>query len=470
MERSGPDDAWDDSGDPLYPPAPVPAHERTWRHPSEVGKAAWELSEPPVAIGRGLMVTTGAIGSVLGVAVLWLLSPMGGADAPAAAPVVTQASAVVRTTEAAAPTTDERLIGPSTVAAHPVESIDLTDFTLPAEEVPSTVLVAAPRPQGHTSIAVAVGTLPYMLTTATAVSVDERRTTVDIVAPGDPVAADVVSVDGELAYLQPSAAIEVVSFDMVSTAQPGQTVVVLGDEPTEVTYRADGTAPELDPAVIVEGTPVIDDDGALVALCTVVIDESGAFVDLVPVVPATDPADPATTSSDPATTDSVPVEAEPSTDPSPTSTVPAITSTTLATSSTVGTTVGSAAGSASSSSSSSPSNPSSTATSTTLASGSTTVSAPAAGAAWVGLRFDTGASTPLVVAGLPAGSPAAAVGIAVGDRIVAVDGVVVATVDELLAQVRKHVPGDVVVFRVAPAGGTAERSVSVSLGVASPTV
>ena len=108
MERSGPDDAWDDSGDPLYPAAPVPAHERTWRHPSEVGKAAWELSEPPVAIGRGLLVTTGAIGSVLGVAVLWLLSPMSG-SAPTASPTATSSVAVVRTTEVAPATSDQQI-------------------------------------------------------------------------------------------------------------------------------------------------------------------------------------------------------------------------------------------------------------------------------------------------------------------------------------------------------------------------
>ena len=30
------DDGWDDDA-PIYPPAPIPAHERTWRHPSEIG-------------------------------------------------------------------------------------------------------------------------------------------------------------------------------------------------------------------------------------------------------------------------------------------------------------------------------------------------------------------------------------------------------------------------------------------------
>ena len=42
-------------------------------------------TEPPVTIGRGLLVTSGAIGSALGVAVLYLLLPAGGA-APSASP------------------------------------------------------------------------------------------------------------------------------------------------------------------------------------------------------------------------------------------------------------------------------------------------------------------------------------------------------------------------------------------------
>jgi len=48
VERSGPEDARDDAPDdpwdddaPTYPAAPLPVHERTWRHPSEMGHAAW---------------------------------------------------------------------------------------------------------------------------------------------------------------------------------------------------------------------------------------------------------------------------------------------------------------------------------------------------------------------------------------------------------------------------------------------
>ena len=60
-----------------YPDAPLPRHERAWRHPSEIGEATWRSSEPPLAVGRGLLVTTGAIGALLALAVLWAMLPTG---------------------------------------------------------------------------------------------------------------------------------------------------------------------------------------------------------------------------------------------------------------------------------------------------------------------------------------------------------------------------------------------------------
>jgi S1-C subfamily serine protease len=73
-----------DPSDEEYPDAPVPQHERVWRHPSELGEAMWQRSEPPLAIGRGLLITSGAIGGLLALAVLWAMLPTnagGGASA-----------------------------------------------------------------------------------------------------------------------------------------------------------------------------------------------------------------------------------------------------------------------------------------------------------------------------------------------------------------------------------------------------
>ncbi|HVQ52044.1 MAG TPA: hypothetical protein VMS92_18530, partial [Mycobacterium sp.] len=97
MERSEfPDD--DASDDGAYPPAPLPAHERTWRHPSEMGRATWTHTEPPIAIGRGLLITTGAIGGLLSIAVLWAMLPSAGRGGIAAPTVVSSTANELQST------------------------------------------------------------------------------------------------------------------------------------------------------------------------------------------------------------------------------------------------------------------------------------------------------------------------------------------------------------------------------------
>lgn len=57
--------------DERYPRAPVPPHERTWRHPSEVGHAQWQRTEPPAVIGRGLLTSVCVLGSLIAIGVMW---------------------------------------------------------------------------------------------------------------------------------------------------------------------------------------------------------------------------------------------------------------------------------------------------------------------------------------------------------------------------------------------------------------
>ena len=92
MERSewsDDDAAGDASNDGSYPPAPLPEHERTWRHPSEIGNATWGHTEQPITIGRGLLLTTGAIGGLLSLAVLWAMLPSAGRGGDATPTAVT---------------------------------------------------------------------------------------------------------------------------------------------------------------------------------------------------------------------------------------------------------------------------------------------------------------------------------------------------------------------------------------------
>ena len=442
VERSGPDDAWDEPWDGndddvahVYPPAPLPAHERVWRHPSEVGQATWQHSEPPIVIGRGLLVTTGAIGCVLGIAVLLLLVPIGGGLAPTASPTVTSSFAVDGTgaepvTEPTGTTPRAELrggTGPSTTAMR---------AQLPAEHVPSTVLVSADaattgdRPQQTAmAIAVSIANQPFMITTAHAVLSSNG---VSIFGPGDWASGTVVSIGADLAFIEPGHTIEVASFAAVATAEPGQEVTVLADEPIAVTFAPDGGIPELEGATVLEGTPVVDADGALVALCTLIVDGDGAYVDLVPIIIPDDMNTPRTT---PATADGV--------DPLTSTTSPSSTTTTLVAPSTA----------------------------------ASAVTTPAA-MPWAGLRFDGApVSAPLTVTGVAPASPAAAADIAAGDRITAIDGTRVDTVDGLLAEIRRHVPGDVVSITLvtrsagtgSPVPAAVERTVIVTLGAFVPT-
>ena len=262
-------DASDAADEPYYAAAPLPAHERTWRHPSEVGQLNWESTEPPLAIGRGLFLTTTAIGFVLGIAMLLLLAPMGDSDLAATA----------------------RSVRPP---------------ALP-EGVANTVLVNHQRssnamPGNAMAVAVSVGHHELMITTANAVrqSTIGRTDDVSIIGTLDDSGGTVVSVVGALAFILPTGEVDVISFDSVRSALPGQVLTVLTDEPTEIVY---GRQPigTIDQTGIREGTPVVDNDGALVALCTLTLRAGSLQVDLVPV-PQTAPtiaAERPTASADP---------------------------------------------------------------------------------------------------------------------------------------------------------------------------
>ncbi len=507
MERSGPDDARDDAPDdawgdawddaaPTYPPAPIPAHERTWRHPSEIGQAAWATSEPPVTIGRGLLVTSGAIGSALGVAVLYLLLPAGIAT-PSASPTVTSSISTARSAVTLPPETT------SVTAFESVQSTsaldDAPDLTLPAPDTPSTVLVMAlastsPEP---VSVAVAIEGDPYVVTTANAL---ESIGEVNLLGPGDReltprMSAELISIEGDLAYLSPSAQMEVVSFASTASAEPGQIVTVLADAPTDVSYVAPGTSggvPELDAGRIVEGTPVIDATGALVALCTLVIDADGAHVDMV-AIEAAPPDDVVPSSTDPSDGS---IDAGTSVDPG---------SDSIGTSGRIG--VGDSDAAPGAPTPTTPPTPPTTTTTTTTTVPGSPAAAPsvttavttgvgvtggvgAGPSAWVGLRFDGPSSAPLTITGVVAGGPAMAAGVMVGERVVAIDGVDVATIDDVVAALKRRQPGDLMrltlVARSTPtsnssgsttttvvtglSGSQNSRTVSVVLAAVSPTL
>lgn len=64
----------DDDASSIYPAAPIPPHERQWRHPSELGPSGPHVGNP-ISLGRGLVITAGIVGVAAVVGMVWLMSP-----------------------------------------------------------------------------------------------------------------------------------------------------------------------------------------------------------------------------------------------------------------------------------------------------------------------------------------------------------------------------------------------------------
>lgn len=280
MDRS----EWDDTdGEPdPFPPAPVPPHERSWRHPSELGvarTAAVELT-PNTGPGRALVGVSVAMGMLLVAGLVHLLTPRaGGGTAVVAAssnppiPQVTSVSVVpvssaplfpsVPTT---APATSGPAPVPSSTSAPSTTTSGVTLVTAAPVDVELSV-ASFTSSSSRPSKAVALGDDSMFVTTAAAIG-DAASVEVTF-DDGSVLLAEVLVVDDRLgvAVLQvdrPLAA----PLPGLGEVSPGQPVTVLDDEPQAATVGEDhGLAVEAG-VETAEGAPVIDDDGQLVGLCT----------------------------------------------------------------------------------------------------------------------------------------------------------------------------------------------------------
>ena len=284
MERSewpdddAPDDAPDDATDRrAYPPAPLPAHERQWRHPSEVGRAVWTHTEPPITIGRGLLVTTGAIGGLLSLAVLWAMLPSAGRGGQAAPTVVT--SRANDSSSSAITVRPETLVATSLDTRAPsATTLQTGSLNAPASEASTTTTLD--RPQGtvatqgselvQTPMAVGIGD-SLVITTARAV---RGRTSVTVTGTdGQQHDATVLMVDTHLglAVLSVDPAATSTFYGIGPAANPGDVVTVMGATPASANVGVDALGRlTLDSWAdkMAEGTPVVNADGLLVGMCS----------------------------------------------------------------------------------------------------------------------------------------------------------------------------------------------------------
>ena len=248
-------------------PAPLPAHERAWRHPSEMGEQAWLRSEPPLVIGRGLSAAAGAIGGLLAMAVLWTMLPteagrsavatvrstLGlrsetGLVADLTTPVTDLVASTVRTTS---------VVPSGSTTSNPATSTEPVASSIAAVEPPMpTYQVQQGADLTTSAVAVAVNGGNLVVTTSQAVTAE---LTVELLLPdGSTDTARVLFVDDNAINVEAAAAL------------PGDQLTFFGDVQRNVTVGADNAidASWAGDASIREGTPVINQRGELVALCS----------------------------------------------------------------------------------------------------------------------------------------------------------------------------------------------------------
>jgi S1-C subfamily serine protease len=248
-----------------------------------MGQQAWASSEPPLTIGRGLTAATGAIGSLLALAVLWTMLPTHAGR---------NAGVSVRSTVATVGTvgSSSSLTSPSTTDATPATDggSDTTDVDEPTSSVDantgsSVVPSVDPLPTYAVSVgtavepvavAVAVNDGSLIITTAAAVSADN---TVELLLPdGGTEQAQVLLVDQRsgFAVLAHDTEASLTSFTVATAVVPGDELTFYGAEHVTAVVQDDGTfePTTTDPSVPVgdlpEGTPVVNQRGELVALCS----------------------------------------------------------------------------------------------------------------------------------------------------------------------------------------------------------
>ncbi len=237
----------------------------------------WTHSEPPLTIGRGLLVTTGAIGGLLSLAVLWAMLPSAGRGGVAAPTVVTSfANDLPGAIVTARPDT---FVATSVDVFLPSTTLRPGPLNAPAAEQSSTTTDELPQPTVSTqranfeSAPVAVG-IGDSLVITTARAVKEGHTVITLIgADGQPHEATVVMVDRDLglAVLSADTAWFAGSYSIGPAVNAGDVVTVRSAEPTSanVSVDTDGRL-ILDAwgASMAEGTPVLNADGMLVGMCS----------------------------------------------------------------------------------------------------------------------------------------------------------------------------------------------------------
>jgi hypothetical protein len=212
-------------------PAPLPPHERTWRHPSELAadeRDLVRLSEVPSST-RTFAMVTGTVGLLAVAALMLTVTPRRDGS-----PVALESTTLpgVQVASLAAITTTEPA---------PPRSLALTA---------ASMRLATPIGDGKQALMTLVGGVG-----ATGTELDVRLTSGPVVTAVVSLTTDemvVVSIDaGEQGHTVAS-----------GLPSPDEIVTVMVDPPVTVAFA------DIDEVEADEGTPVLDDQGDLIGLCT----------------------------------------------------------------------------------------------------------------------------------------------------------------------------------------------------------
>ncbi|HZB40963.1 MAG TPA: hypothetical protein VE487_08360 [Ilumatobacter sp.] len=213
-------------------PPPIPPHERTWRHPSEVAAAERHAIRHTVVqrSTRSFAIATGSVGLVA-VAILMVMMTPPAQDSPVAVSATTSPSPPFSTT-------------PST----PAEASGRATAPVAARAIPRAL--ATPIGDGRLALMTAPG------------SSIRRGAQLDVQLTNGPVVTAVVNAT--------AAGVVVVSIASVAdgheiaAGQPDadEIVTVLAEPPVTIAFAA------LTMLHAEEGTPVLDGDGELIGLCS----------------------------------------------------------------------------------------------------------------------------------------------------------------------------------------------------------
>jgi hypothetical protein len=255
--------------------APLPPHERSWRHPSEIAaeeRAALQaesISTPT----RAVAITSGMMGLLAVGLLVFVMSPRQH-DQPIAISATTAPDAALRASSPA-----QASLATAPAAIRTPTAVGRWRGPTERPSAATEVVLATPIGDGHQAV----------LTRDAVGRVDGGEIEVRLPS-GDTLAAEIVAMSDDMVVV--ALASPVAGHDIADEVPAATDIVtMLASPPVTVAFdHVDEMAQEL---AVDEGTAVLDDDGDLIALCS--RDDDGESATMVDVSRAFEQLDAATT-------------------------------------------------------------------------------------------------------------------------------------------------------------------------------